>query len=104
MVSRRRVRLASRRHGPSFLGSTSSAAVWRGTLGPGVANAEFGYYDSREDLEGRNPLVNNGEARFLVGYERELATELTGGFQYYLEHMLDYDAYRDRVASRSAAA
>ncbi|HOJ68883.1 MAG TPA: hypothetical protein PLH06_08800, partial [Candidatus Hydrogenedentes bacterium] len=30
----------------------------------------------------------------LLGYEQEIARELTGGVQYYLEHMMDYGAYR----------
>jgi hypothetical protein len=70
--------------------------VWgasvRGPLGRGIGNVEVGYYDSRDD-DGRDPFVNNSEARLLVGYELELARELTGGVQYYLEHMLDHDRY-----------
>ncbi len=31
--------------------------------------------------------------RFLAGYEQEVARDLTLGLQYYLEWMLDYDAY-----------
>lgn len=71
--------------------------VWggsaRGPLGPGIGNIEAGYYDSRDDSDGSNPWVKNGEFRLLAGYELELGRELTGGFQYYLEHMLDYDQY-----------
>jgi len=73
-------------------------SVWgasgRGPLGPGIGNVEVGYYDSREDRNGRDPFVSNSEFRFLAGYELELAREFTGGFQYYVEHMFDYDAYR----------
>ena len=43
--------------------------------------------------------MRNSELRLLAGYERELATDLTGGFQYYLEKMLDYDAYRAALAA-----
>ena len=71
--------------------------VWggsaRGPLGPGIGNVEVGYYDSRDDPDGGNPFVRNSELRLLAGYELELARELTGGFQYYLEHMLDHDRY-----------
>jgi hypothetical protein len=66
----------------------------RGTLGPGIANAEIGYYDSYQDRDGTNPLINNSEFRVLVGYEQELAKEFTGAIQWYLEHMMDYEAYR----------
>lgn len=69
----------------------------RGTIGKGVANAEIGYYDSRDDRDGRNAFVDNSEFRLLVGYERELGKEFTGAVQYYLVHLLDYDAYRDTL-------
>jgi len=65
----------------------------RGNFLKGIGNAEIGYYDSRQDSDGANPFVNNSEFRLLLGYEQELAKEFTGGFQYYLEHMMDYDAY-----------
>jgi hypothetical protein len=60
----------------------------------GIANAELGYYDSRDDTNGSNPLVRNSELRLLLGYEQELATELTGGLQWYAESMQDYGAYQ----------
>ncbi len=65
----------------------------RGTVGKGVASAEVGWYDSRRDRAGRDPFVNNSELRLLLGYEREVAKELTAGVQYYLEHMLDHADY-----------
>lgn len=65
----------------------------RGPLGAGIGNVEVGYYDSREDSDGSDPFTNNSELRLLVGYEVELASELTGGFQLYLERMLDHSAY-----------
>ena len=75
--------------------------VWgasvRGPLGPGIGNVEIGYYDSKDDPDGRDPFVNNSEFRLLVGYEVELARELTGGFQYYLERMEDHDRYLDNL-------
>jgi len=72
--------------------------VWgssvRGPLGKGIFSAEVGYYDSLEDRTGEDPFINNGEFRLLLGYEQEIAKELTGGVQYYVEHMMDYDTYR----------
>ncbi len=65
----------------------------RGTVGRGIGNIEVGYYDSRQDRPGGNPLINNSEFRLLAGYEQELAKEFTGAFQYYLEHMMDYGEY-----------
>ncbi len=66
----------------------------QGPLGKGLVKGEIGFYDSREDRKGTNALVNNSEMRYLVGYERELARELTGAVQYYIEQMLDYSQYR----------
>ncbi|MGM0540278.1 MAG: hypothetical protein ACQERT_13895 [Thermodesulfobacteriota bacterium] len=69
----------------------------QGPAGPGIGNIEVGYYDSRQDSDGDDPFINNSELRLLAGYEQELAHELTGSVQYYLEHMLDYGSYRDAL-------
>lgn len=65
----------------------------RGIVGDGIAHAELGYFDSREDRAGDDPFVNNSELRILLGYEQEIAMNLTLGGQYYLEHMLDHEAF-----------
>jgi len=70
----------------------------RGVAGPGIANLELGYYDSEENRNGSNPMAKNSELRFLAGYEQEIATDFTAGFQYYLEYMLQYDEYRDMLS------
>lgn len=72
-------------------------ASLRGTVGRGIGNIEVGYYDSRDDRRGRKALINNSEFRMLLGYEREIAKELTLGLQYYLEYMMRYSAYRDTL-------
>jgi len=63
--------------------------VWgasaRSPLLGGIGNIEVGYYDSIQDENGNNSFVRPSEYRFLSGFERELAHELTGGLQYYLE-------------------
>ncbi len=69
-------------------------ASLRAPVGRGIGNIEIGYYDSRDDRRGSHPLVRNSEARFLAGYEQEIARELTACVQYYLEWMMDYGAYR----------
>ncbi len=71
----------------------SYGASLRGSLQGGIANLEIGYYDSRADRNGNDPLQPNSELRYLLGYERELAKELTGSGQFYLEQLLDYSAY-----------
>ena len=75
----------------------------RGTLGPGIANIEFGYYHSGDDSSGADPAVVNSEMRFMAGYEQEIARETTLGLQYYLERMQDYNRYRDNLPSGTPA-
>ncbi len=69
----------------------------RGPAGNGIGNAEFAWYDSREDSGGSNPYVRNSQVRFLLGYEQEVATDLTLGAQYYLNYMLDYSNYKETL-------
>ena len=71
----------------------------RGNVGKGIGNFEFGYYDSADDENGDNRLVENSQLRFLVGYTQELGKDFTGGVQYYVERMLDYGAYVDNLTS-----
>jgi len=68
-------------------------ASFRGPVLKGIGNVEFGYYDSRDDRSGDDPLVRNSELRLLVGYEQEIGHDFTAGLQYYLEWMMDYDDY-----------
>ena len=76
--------------------------VWgasaRSPLLGGIGNIEVGYYNSFDDDEGRNPYIRPSEYRFLLGFERELAHELTGGFQYYMEVINEYENYEQTVA------
>jgi hypothetical protein len=57
-----------------------------------------------DDLSGDNPNVANSQSRYLIGYEQELAENLTGGVQYYLEHLSSYDAYRRTLPAGMPAA
>lgn len=59
----------------------------------GLARAELGWYDSKDDDDGSDPMIRNSEFRLLLGYNRELVKNLTGDFQFYLEKTLDYDNY-----------
>jgi len=74
----------------------------RGSVGKGIGNVEIGYYDSADDASGKNPLINNSEMRYLVGYTREIAKDFTMGLQYYIEQMLDYGAYKRNLPSGPA--
>lgn len=72
--------------------SIFSASI-RDALWGGIGHLEFGYYDSRDDRSGDNPNIRNSEFRFLAGFERELSQDFTGGIQYYLEYMQDYEKF-----------
>ena len=52
----------------------------------GILYSEIGFYDSKDDPSGVNPMIRNSETRWLIGYERELAENLTGSLQYYAEN------------------
>lgn len=75
-----------------FAPLTSLGASLRRPAGPGLLNLETSWYVSRDDRDGSDPAVNNGQLRFLAGYEWEAARNFTVGLQYYLERTLDYDA------------
>ncbi len=63
----------------------------------GIANFEIGYFDSQDDADGNNPLIDNSELRVLAAYEQEVLQDLSVGMQYYLSWMQDYHAYTDNM-------
>ncbi|MFO7597929.1 MAG: hypothetical protein R6W92_16490 [Desulfocurvibacter africanus] len=71
----------------------------RGPIGPGIGNIEAAYYLSLEDQGGRDPMINNSEVRYLVGYAQEISRDFNGSIQYYIEQMLDYHDYRTNLES-----
>ena len=74
----------------------------RGAFGKGIGNLEVGYYESADDRSGRNPLINNSEMRYLLGYTQEIAKDFTMALQYYIEQLLEYSRYRDSLPSGPA--
>ncbi|MDD9965121.1 MAG: hypothetical protein OXR73_02775 [Myxococcales bacterium] len=76
----------------------------RGPLLGGIVHVETGYYDSRADRSGDDPLVRNAEVRALCGYEHALWADATLSFQYYLEAMLEHAAYRAGLPAQVPAA
>ena len=70
--------------------------VWgasaQGTVLSGIGAIELGWYDSTDDPNGDNPLVDNSEVRALLAWSRDLGGDLSLGVQYYHEHVLDHDA------------
>jgi len=71
----------------------------RGNIGKGIGNFEFGYFESDDDQNGKNPNINNSELRFLAGYSQEIGRDFTAGLQYYVEHMLDYRQHKNSSPS-----
>ena len=59
----------------------------------GVLSLEAGYYDSRQDRNGTDPMMPNSQTRFLIGYQRQMWEDFTLGLQYYVEYMHEYSAY-----------
>ncbi len=62
----------------------------RGSVLGGVANAEFSWYRSLDDLDGDDPTVPNSQVRALAGFGHELARDQTLSVQAYLERTLDF--------------
>ena len=59
----------------------------------GVLSFETGYCASRQDPHGTDPMIPNSQARYLIGYQRQLWEDFTIGIQYYGEYMEDYSSY-----------
>lgn len=74
-------------------------ASLQGRVLDGVLSLETGYYDSRQDETGTDPLISNSQTRFLLGYQRQLWEDFTVGFQYYGEYMEDYAEYERNLPS-----
>ena len=76
--------------------SVYGASLQGNALG-GVMSFEAGFYDSRQDRAGTDPLIPNSQTRFLAGYQRSLWTDFTAGLQYYGEYMDNYNRYTASV-------
>ncbi len=76
----------------------------RGAALSGVYSLEAGYYDSREDRGGDDPLVPNSSLRHIAGFERQVAEDLTASVQHYGEWMQDFSAYEDALPDGAPTA
>jgi hypothetical protein len=70
---------------------------WRGPFTGGIANIEMGYFNSREDAEGTNRLIENSFYKAMTGYSRDMGNDFKIGFQYLYEQRLDYENYRNAL-------
>lgn len=69
-------------------------ASMRGQVLGGIVWLEGGYFDSRQDQCGANPLIPNSSATAMIGFERQIATNLTINGQWQAEATMDYDRYK----------
>jgi len=70
----------------------------RGSLAGGVLWIESGYFDSRQDSDGDNPYIPNSSLSGLLGFERQVATNLTVNGQWQLDHMFDHELFSAQQA------
>ena len=75
----------------------------RGPLEGGIVTGEVGHYFSHDDASGNDALIRNSETRLLVGYEREIATELTATGQYYVEILSDFSRLNQNLTPGQTA-
>lgn len=68
-------------------------ASLRGAKFGGVLWLEGGYLDSRDDTDGDNPYAPNSTVTGMIGFERQVATNLTANLQWQVDYMLDYDKF-----------
>ncbi len=72
-------------------------ASLQGRMLDGVISLEAGFYDSRQDREGTDPMTPNSQTKFLIGYQRQLWEDFTIGLQYFGEYMHDYSEYEKNL-------
>lgn len=72
-------------------------ASMQGRTLDGIISIEAGLYDSREDRNGKDPMIPNQSTRYLLGYQRQLWEDFTAGIQYYALYMLDHDPYKNNL-------
>jgi len=77
---------------PYFPKMNAWGASVRLAIAGGLFNAEYANYHSNEDHNGKNSQIANGQNRILLGFEREVAKDLTASVQFYLEQTKHYDA------------
>ncbi len=74
-------------------------ASMQGRALDGIIGIEAGFYDSRDDRNGKDPMTPNQSTRFLTGYQKQLWEDFTVGMQYYTVYMHDYNQYKANLSS-----
>ncbi|MCP4406120.1 MAG: hypothetical protein GY801_53610, partial [bacterium] len=63
----------------------------------GILNLESGYYDSLDDRDGTDPMLENSIIKSLIGFEKELFKNFTASVQYFSEWMQKYVEYEQSI-------
>ncbi|MFH1767868.1 MAG: hypothetical protein ABH858_01735 [Candidatus Omnitrophota bacterium] len=63
----------------------------------GIVNFESAFYNSRQDRNGDNRLIENSMMKYLAGYSKDLGGNCLVGVQYMYENMFDYGNYRNAL-------
>jgi hypothetical protein len=69
-------------------------ASFRGPMAGGIVWLEGGYFDSRQDHCGHNPLMPNSSTTGMIGFERQIASNLTVNAQWQVDIVSSYDTYK----------
>lgn len=71
----------------------------QGNLLGGMVSLEAGYDDSLDDRSRSDPAIPNSVVKYLLGYQRQIWTDFTAGFQYYGESLLNDGTYLETLPS-----
>ena len=71
----------------------------RMALAGGLFNVEYSSYNSIEDNKGKDSFIANGQNRFLLVFEKEVAKDLTASVQIYVEQTKHYNAFISNSAT-----
>ncbi len=74
----------------------------RGPMAGGIVWIEGGYYDSRQDRDGDDPMMPNSSVTGMIGFERQVASNLTINGQWQADKMLDHSTYEKQQTAVNA--
>ena len=74
----------------------------RGPVSGGILWLEGGYFDSRQDRNGIDPFMPNSSFSALIGFERQIATNLTVNGQWQVGYLNHYDTFKGEQQTAGA--
>ena len=79
---------------PVYPGLLLSGFSLRGQQFGGILWIEGGYYNSKDNKNNDNPMLPNSSMSGLIGFEKQIATNLTVNLQYQADKMEDYEKFK----------